>query len=59
MQNIIIRLVILFAAIYSVYHYRYRVLNALLSVNVIRKFAVSNAMQIPFVRDRMIQQAFQ
>ncbi|MCK0471514.1 sodium:proton antiporter [Halalkalibacter sp. APA_J-10(15)] len=45
--------------IYFVYKYRYRVMNLLLSKRLLRKLAVSFAMQIPFVRDKIVGSVLQ
>ena len=44
---------------YLAYKYRYRVINAVLGRRWLRKLAVSLAMQIPMIRDKMLGSAFQ
>ncbi|ARK29387.1 sodium:proton antiporter [Halalkalibacter krulwichiae] len=46
-------------SMYFVYKYRYRVLNAVLSRRMLRKVAVMMAMQIPFVRDKVLGSVLQ
>lgn len=40
--------------VFVLYKYRYRVMNLLLSKRLLRKLAVSFAMQIPYVRDKIV-----
>jgi hypothetical protein len=44
---------------YFAYKYRYRVINAFLSRRMLRKVAVMFAMQIPFIRDKVLGSVFQ
>lgn len=39
-----------------IYRYRYRVVNALLSVRILQKWFVRSSMSVPFVRNAMISQ---
>ncbi len=41
-------------SVYFAYKYRYRVLNAFLGRRMLRKLAVAFAMQIPFIRDKVL-----
>lgn len=58
MQSRFIRLVTLITAIYCVYHYRYRIVNWLMSYPVARKLVVRTSFSIPGVRERFLQGAF-
>ncbi|NUK30933.1 hypothetical protein HT574_12820 [Parageobacillus sp. VR-IP] len=40
----------------AVYRYRYRVVNALLSIRILQKWFVRSSMSVPFVRNAMISQ---
>ncbi|NEU30739.1 sodium:proton antiporter [bacterium LRH843] len=46
-------------SLYFAYKYRYRVLNAFLGRRWLRKLAVSFAMQIPFIRDKVLGSVLQ
>ena len=55
------RLLTLFAIALMVflgYRKRYRVLNVVLSSQMIRQFAIRTFFNIPFVRDRLMRQIF-
>lgn len=58
MLNGITRLFVLLGGVYAFYRYRYKIMNGLLGNPSIRKFFVSFAMNIPFLRDRFMRQAF-
>ncbi|WP_062046370.1 hypothetical protein [Bacillus sp. JCM 19034] len=45
--------------VYFLYKFRYRVINLFLSKRLLRKLAVSFAMQIPFVRDKIVGSVLQ
>jgi hypothetical protein len=44
---------------YFAYKYRYRVINAILGKRMLRKIAVMVAMQIPFIRDKVLGSVLQ
>ncbi len=44
---------------YVVYKYRYRLVNVFLGKRWLRKLAVSIAMQIPFIRDKVLGSVLQ
>jgi hypothetical protein len=58
MLNGISRLFVLVGGIYAFYRYRYRIMNGVLGNPTMRRFFVSFAMNIPFLRDRFMKQAF-
>ena len=45
-------------AVYWGYSNRYRLLNVILANGMIRKFLVTRSLNIPFVRDRMMDTVF-
>lgn len=45
-------------AVYLGYSNRYRLLNVILANGMLRKFLVSRSLDVPFVRDRMMQTVF-
>ena len=44
--------------VYLGYSNRYRLLNVVLSNGMIRRFLVTRSLNVPFVRDRMMQGMF-
>ncbi|MDT8861727.1 sodium:proton antiporter [Alkalihalobacillus sp. MEB130] len=58
LQRLISILSLVFS-MYFAYKYRYRVINAFLSRKMLRKLAVMFAMQIPFIRDKVLGSVFQ
>ena len=52
------RMVFFALAIYAGYQNRYKILNYLLGISSIRRYAVQFGMDIPFVRDRLMQSVF-
>lgn len=44
--------------VYSIIKKRYRVLNSILANPLMRRLAVQFAMQLPFIRERFLRQAF-
>ncbi|MCA1031738.1 hypothetical protein LCL95_11950 [Bacillus timonensis] len=58
MQNAITRLFVIFAGLYTLYRYRYRIMNGVLGNPWIRKVLISTSMNIPYIRNKMIHQAF-
>lgn len=58
MMNSFFRLLLVLFGFFAVYRYRYRIMNSLLGNSWIRKVAISTSMNIPFIRDRFINQAF-
>ncbi|MFZ3588146.1 hypothetical protein ACOI1C_02480 [Bacillus sp. DJP31] len=44
--------------VYSIFRKRYRVLNSILGNPLVRRLAVQFAMQLPFIRERFLKQAF-
>ncbi|GAE24769.1 Na+/H+ antiporter [Halalkalibacter wakoensis JCM 9140] len=55
----LISILSLVLSMYFAYKYRYRVINAFLGRRMLRKVAVMAAMQIPFVRDKILGSVFQ
>ncbi|MFD1736545.1 hypothetical protein ACFSCX_08200 [Bacillus salitolerans] len=54
-------LIIIFAALYVVFRLiknRYRLLNTILGNNTVRRLLVQFTMNIPYVRERFLKQAF-
>ncbi|XJZ26221.1 hypothetical protein ACF5W4_12560 [Bacillota bacterium Lsc_1132] len=43
---------------YTVYRYRYRLLNVLIGTGWIRRIAVGSFMSLPFVKNKMMQSVF-
>ncbi|WP_235848407.1 hypothetical protein [Litchfieldia alkalitelluris] len=58
MMNALSRMVLFIAGLYGVYRYRYRILNTVLGNPKARKFFIVLSMNIPFIRDKMMRQAF-
>ncbi|WP_096153408.1 sodium:proton antiporter [Bacillus sp. FJAT-45066] len=52
------KMVFFVLAIYAAYQNRYKILNYLLGISSIRRYAVQFGMDIPFVRDRLMQSVF-
>ncbi|WP_100406810.1 sodium:proton antiporter [Bacillus solitudinis] len=59
MINRLFSMISLIVSFYFAYKYRYRVINAFLGRKLLRKLAVTLAMQIPMIRDRMLGSVFQ
>ncbi|WP_347549607.1 hypothetical protein ABFG93_19155 [Pseudalkalibacillus hwajinpoensis] len=47
------RLIVLLLLLVGVYEYRYRILNGLLGIAVIRRFVVGNTLKMPGVRKKL------
>jgi len=45
-------------AIYYGYHYRYKLMNIVLSNAWLRKLLVSGSLSLPFMREQMMQSVF-
>lgn len=58
MFNSVIRMALLGVGAYTVFQNRYKILNAVLGNESVRSFLVSKSMDIPFVRNFFMQQAF-
>ncbi|MFT4412631.1 hypothetical protein ACLM5H_02115 [Fredinandcohnia humi] len=58
MLNLITRIALVFGGIYAVYRYRYQIFNRLFGIPTVRRFFIGTTMKIPYVRNRMIHQAF-
>lgn len=58
MLSILTRIAIVVGGIYAIYRYRYRIFNRVFGNPAVRRFAISSSMKIPYLRSRMIQQAF-
>lgn len=54
----IIQIFLVGLTVYMGYQYRYRLLNIVLSNDVMRRILVSRSLQLPIVRDRMMQSMF-
>ncbi|WP_449536977.1 hypothetical protein [Ferdinandcohnia sp. Marseille-Q9671] len=58
MLSILTRMTILVGGIYAVYRYRYRIFNRVFGNPAIRRIFISTSMKIPFIRNKMMNQAF-
>jgi hypothetical protein len=58
MMNGLSRMVLFGAGLYGIYRYRYRIMNSVLGNPNIRKTFIRMSMSIPFVRNKMMSQAF-
>ncbi|MFC4320769.1 hypothetical protein [Litchfieldia salsa] len=58
MMNGLSRLVLFVAGLYGIYRYRYRIMNRVLGNPAVRKTFIRMSMSIPFVRNKMMSQAF-
>ncbi|MFS0861556.1 hypothetical protein [Fredinandcohnia sp. 179-A 10B2 NHS] len=58
MFRMLSRIALIFGGIYAVYRYRYRIFNKVFGNPVIRRFFISTSMSIPFIRNKLIHQAF-
>lgn len=54
MLNRLFSLITIIVTFFMVYRYRYRVMNMILGTKWIRNFIVSGTMQIPAVRERLM-----
>lgn len=52
------RIALLTTGVYMIYKYRYRLFNTLFSSKMLRTMAVSTAMRLPSVRQKMMEQVF-
>ncbi|RKQ37795.1 hypothetical protein [Oceanobacillus halophilus] len=52
------QLLIIFASILSIYKWRYRILNAILAVPVLRRYAVRISMNMPQMRSKVLPSLF-
>ncbi|WP_077618807.1 hypothetical protein [Bacillus sinesaloumensis] len=58
MLSSLTRIALFIGGIYAIYRYRYRIFNRVFGNPTIRRFAISTSMNIPFIRNKMMQQAF-
>ncbi|MEH7388123.1 hypothetical protein V7147_22400 [Bacillus sp. JJ1521] len=58
MLSLLTRIALLFGGIYAVYRYRYRIFNRVFGNPAVRRVFISSSMKIPFIRNRMMSQAF-
>ncbi|MDF0727164.1 hypothetical protein PY093_10605 [Cytobacillus sp. S13-E01] len=58
MLNGLTRLLVMLGGFYAIYRYRYKIMNGILGNSMMRKTVVSLAMNIPFIRDKFMKQAF-
>ncbi|MFS0822703.1 hypothetical protein [Bacillus sp. 1P02SD] len=58
MLSLLTRIALLIGGIYAVYRYRYRIFNTVFGSPAVRRVFISSSMKIPFIRNRMIHQAF-
>ncbi|MGG1573640.1 hypothetical protein [Fictibacillus sp. NRS-1165] len=58
MTRFVFKLVIVVALILIGYQYRYRLLNVILGVPLLRRFAVGRMMSFPGVRDKFMKEMF-
>ncbi|MBU8905727.1 sodium:proton antiporter [Desertibacillus haloalkaliphilus] len=54
MMNRVISFLSLFASIYVLYRYRYRLINMVLGQRFLRRALVALTLQIPYVRNRLM-----
>lgn len=47
------RLILLFSIAIVIYEYRYKIINSLLGIAMVRRFVVGNTMKIPGVRKKL------
>lgn len=47
-------MLVLVATLFIVNRYKYRILNVILAVGVIRKLAVSISMRLPYIREKIL-----
>ena len=52
-KNPLMTLIVSFISMFFIYRYRYRLINFVLGTRWIRRLAVSYALRIPFIRDRL------
>lgn len=57
-MNSLIRIILMAAGTYALYQNRYKIMNYLLGISSIRRFAVTFGMDLPFVRDRFMSAIF-
>ncbi|MCH1624930.1 hypothetical protein [Fredinandcohnia quinoae] len=58
MLSVLTRITLLVAGIYALYRYRYRIFNRVFGNAMIRKLFITTSMKVPYIRNRMIHQAF-
>lgn len=58
MQNLILKMIVVFSILFTLYQYRYKVLNYVLGFSFFRKLAVKTSMSFPAIREKFIQSAF-
>lgn len=58
MFRMIIRILLIGTAVYYGWQYRYRLMNVVLSNGWLRRMLVSGTLNMPFVRQRMVQGIF-
>ncbi|MFC0188268.1 hypothetical protein ACFFJY_08230 [Fictibacillus aquaticus] len=59
MIRFMIKVLFLLAAGMSLYKYRYRLMNMMLGVPALRRFAVGSAMSFPGVRSKVMDDIFE
>lgn len=57
-MRIVLAMVLMISAISLLYKWRYKVMNTLLAVGIIRKLMVSSAMKLPFIRKNILPELF-
>lgn len=57
-MRIVLAMVLMISAISLLYKWRYKVMNTLLAVGIIRKLMVSSAMKLPFIRKNFLPELF-
>jgi hypothetical protein len=58
MLRSLFRIIMLGGTVYFGFRYRYRLLNSILSNGFLRKFLVTSTLNMPGVRDKMVQGMF-
>ena len=57
-MRIVLAMLLMISAISLLYKWRYKVMNTLLAVGIIRKLMVSSAMKLPFIRKNILPELF-
>ncbi|WP_241657832.1 sodium:proton antiporter [Anaerobacillus alkaliphilus] len=52
-NNMLTTLLVTMLSVFFVYRYRYRIINIVLGTRWIRRLAVTGALQIPFIKNRL------
>ncbi|MFC4022789.1 hypothetical protein ACFOUV_03050 [Oceanobacillus longus] len=58
MMKAVLTIVVMFSTVTLIYKWRYKVMNTLLAVGIIRKIMVSVSMNLPYVRNHILPELF-